>query len=137
MRSLARECVFKYIFSKLFNQQDEGLFAHLCNELNNEDKDFANLLLSNVEENQQKYLDKIEELSENFRLSRVVNTDKCALLIGMAELDNINSQILDQENILATATTDATKNTSLQVLLQSKTGYQIHKIIFCAIYLDF
>ena len=91
MRTLARECVFKYIFSKLFNQQDEGLFAHLCNELNSEDKDFANQLLTNVEQNQEAYLSKIEELSENFRLSRVLNTDKCALLIGMAELDNIKS----------------------------------------------
>ncbi len=91
MRTLARECVFKYIFSKLFNQQDEGLFAHLCNELNNEDKEFANLILSIVEKNKQVYLDKIEQLSENFRLSRVLNTDKCALLIGMAELDKIDS----------------------------------------------
>ena len=91
MRTVARECVFKFIFSKLFNQDNEGLFAHLCNELSDDDKDFANLLLTNVLNNQQIYLDKIEQLSENFRLNRILNTDKCALLIGMAELENISA----------------------------------------------
>lgn len=89
MRTIARECVFKYIFSKLFNQQDEGLFTHLCVELNEDDKLFANSLLDVVLENEVKYLDKIEYLSENFKLNRVLNTDKCALLIGMAELENL------------------------------------------------
>ena len=89
MRTIARECVFKYIFSKLFNQQDEGLFAHLCVELNEDDKLFANSLLDVVLKNEVKYLDKIEYLSENFKLNRVLNTDKCALLIGMAELENL------------------------------------------------
>ncbi len=41
MRSLAREAVFKYIYSRLFNQNDEGLFDVLCKELNQEDKSFA------------------------------------------------------------------------------------------------
>ena len=56
MRSLSREVVFKYIFSKLFNQNDEGLFDVLCKELNSDDKAFAKDLLNAVESNQEKYL---------------------------------------------------------------------------------
>jgi hypothetical protein len=45
MRSLARESVFKYLFSQLFNPNDEGLFTVLCKELNEDDKAFAKNLL--------------------------------------------------------------------------------------------
>ena len=54
MRSLSREIVFKYIFSKLFNQNDEGLFDVLCKELNDEDKSFAKDLLNAIETNEKK-----------------------------------------------------------------------------------
>ena len=55
MRSLARESVYKYIFSRLFNPGDEGLFDVLCKELNNDDKDFASKLLSAIDTNSEKY----------------------------------------------------------------------------------
>ena len=41
MRTYVRECVFKYLFARLFNPSDEGLFALLCKELNDDDKSFA------------------------------------------------------------------------------------------------
>ena len=88
MRSLARECVFKYLYSKLFNPSDEGLFDVLTKELSSDDKSFALDLLNYVNLNQEKYLSCIEELSIGFKLSRIFNVDKCALLIGLAELDN-------------------------------------------------
>ncbi len=88
MRSLAREVVFKVIFSRLFNPSDEGLFVALSRELNDKDKDFAKSLLDSVEKNMDKYLSEIEKLSIGYALSRVINTDKCALLIGMAELND-------------------------------------------------
>lgn len=87
MRSLARECVFKYIFSKLFNPSDEGLFDVLTKDLNDSDKEFATSLLNTININETKYLDKISELSVGYKLSRIHNADKCALLIGIAELD--------------------------------------------------
>ena len=87
MRSLARECVFKFIFSQLFNPSDEGLFDVLCKELNAEDKNFACELLSAVKDNEEKYLNKIENLSVGYNINRLHRADKCALLIGMAELD--------------------------------------------------
>ena len=87
MRSLARESVYKYIFSRLFNPGDEGLFDVLCKELNNDDKDFASKLLSAIDTNSEKYLNAIESLANGYKINRVFNTDKCALMLGMAELD--------------------------------------------------
>ena len=88
MRTYARECVFKYLFAQLFNPSDEGLFALLCKELNVEDKKFASDLLTVIENNYDKYIEKIEELSIGFKLDRLHRADKCAIVLGMAELDN-------------------------------------------------
>ena len=88
MRSEVRECVFKYIFARLFNPSDEGLFAVLCKDLDNDDKTFATELLTAINKNEDIYTNKIEQLSISFKLNRVYRADKCTLLIGMAELDN-------------------------------------------------
>lgn len=91
MRRQSREAVFQYIFSKLFNQANEGLFEALIMKLNEDDKDFAKKLLTAVENDMKKNLEKIENLSFGFKLDRLLNTDKCALLIGIAELDNFKN----------------------------------------------
>lgn len=88
MRSLARESVFKYIFSRLFNQGDEGLFDVLCNKLNQSDKDFASQLLMLIDNSYDEYISKIENLAVGYKINRIHATDRCALLIGFAELDN-------------------------------------------------
>lgn len=111
MRSLAREAVFKFLFSQLFNQDDEGLFTVLCKELSEQDKLFAQELLSAVEENKQKYLEQIERLAIGYKLNRVLNADKCALLLGMAELDNFKNTpvavVIDETvNIVAKFSTE-------------------------------
>ena len=54
MRTYARECVFKYIFARLFNPSDEGLFAVLCKNLDEEDKVFAQNLLDAIDNNMDK-----------------------------------------------------------------------------------
>ena len=88
MRTYARECVFKYLFARLFNPSDEGLFALLCKELNDDDKSFAQDLLKAVDNGHDKYVEKIEELSIGFKLERLHRADRCAIILGMAELDN-------------------------------------------------
>lgn len=88
MRSQARENVLKYIFSKLFNPDDEGLFAVLCKDLNEEDRKFATDLLNFIERAEQDYVDKIEQMSVGYKLERLRKVDKCILMLGMAELDN-------------------------------------------------
>ena len=51
MRSLARETVYKYLFSQLFNPGDEELFSVLCknDKLNNEEIAFATSLLNEIQ----------------------------------------------------------------------------------------
>ncbi len=88
MRSVAREIVFEYLFSRLFNQKDEGLFAVLSKNLNTEDKVFAENLLNFVLNSEEKYAEEITNLSKNFKYDRIFAADKCAINIGMAELDN-------------------------------------------------
>lgn len=88
MRSLARESVFKYLFSRLFNPSDEGLFDVLIKDLNDSDKNFAKTLLKHVLENEERYLGVIEELAFGYSLDRIHKTDKCILLLGFAELEN-------------------------------------------------
>lgn len=87
MRSLAREIVFKYIFSTLFVNDDNGLYDVLSLELNSNDKIFANKILNTIIENKDNYLNELEKLSIGYNLDRLYNTDKCALLVGMAELN--------------------------------------------------
>lgn len=90
MRSLARECVFKFLFSQLFNPSDEELFTVLINNenLTANDKNFAKELKNYIDSEKDKYLELIDEMSVGYKLNRVFNADKCALLIGMAELEN-------------------------------------------------
>ncbi len=87
MRSLARENVFKYLFSRLFNPDDEGLFDVLIKELNADDKQFATELLQAVLNDEEKYLGDIERLAIGYKINRLHSADKCALMLGMAELD--------------------------------------------------
>lgn len=91
MRSLARENVFKFIYSRLFNQKDEGLFDVLNKELNDEDKTFAKDLLKAIDANYNIYLSEIENLAIGFKLNRILNVDKCALLVGIAEYNTFKS----------------------------------------------
>lgn len=86
MRSLAREAVYKYIYSKLFNQ-DEGLLAVLLKELNDVDKEFAIAIYEGVVEKESFYLSTLEKLAERYNLNRILLSDRCAILVAMAELD--------------------------------------------------
>ena len=90
MRSLAREIVFKELFAKLFNPDDEEFFAILLNneKLTDSDKVFASELLNCIFQDKEKYLSDIERLSVGYKLNRIYNADRCAMLIGMAELVN-------------------------------------------------
>ena len=87
MRTQAREAVFKYLFSTLFVENDEELFAVLSQELNEKDKAFANELLKLISTNKEKLLSLIEDLAVGYKLNRLYNADKCALMIGMTELE--------------------------------------------------
>lgn len=87
MRTLAREIVFKYVFSTFFINNDKELFGVLASELNANDKEFATKLLESIEANKEEYLAEIENLANGYKINRLYGTDKCALLVGMAELN--------------------------------------------------
>ncbi|MCQ2387453.1 MAG: transcription antitermination protein NusB [Clostridia bacterium] len=87
MRSLAREIVFKSIFSRLFNPSDEGLFEVLSSKLNDEDKKFAKSIYDDIVKNENEYFTKINDLVKNFKFDRIFNADKCAILIGISEMN--------------------------------------------------
>ena len=86
MRTLAREIVFKYVYSRLFNPNDEGLFDVLAKELNDDDKTFALTIKNQIISNEQIYFEKISDLSIGFKLNRIYSTDKCAMQIAICEM---------------------------------------------------
>lgn len=88
MRRDAREVVFKVLFSEMFSDETPELFDELIKEADLKDGEvsFARELLSSVRENKQKIDAIIDELANNYNLSRVYPTDKCALYIGFTEL---------------------------------------------------
>lgn len=89
MRSTAREVVFKYLFSRLFNPDDEGLFEVILKNsgISEDNATFARSLLSATNSKYEEYLNEIENLASNKRIDRIFATDKCAIIIGMAEYD--------------------------------------------------
>ena len=62
----------------------------MAKNLNGEDKKFAEDLLNAVENNRERYENTLDDLSKNFRIDRIFAADKCAVFIGMAELDAFN-----------------------------------------------
>ena len=89
MRSLARETVYKYLFSQLFNPGDEELFSVLCknDKLSEDGVAFATKLLTEIQNNYETILSEIEQFSIGYKIDRIFSTDKCALIIGIAELN--------------------------------------------------
>ncbi len=115
MRSQAREAVFKFIYSQLFNPDDEGLFAVLLKDLNKEDTLFANDLLSAINDKKDELLETISKLAVGYKLDRLYLADKCALLIGIAELNNfpqtpIPVVVNEAVNLAAKYSTDNSTN---------------------------
>ena len=85
MRTLVREAVFKYNYSKLFNLDDEGLFSVLIKDFNDDDKNFALKLNQAYCDNHEKLLSELDLIVERYKLNRILASDKCIILLGMAE----------------------------------------------------
>ncbi len=85
MRTLAREAVFKYNYSKLFNSDDEGLFEVLIKDFNDDDKKFASALNDAVNKNKDNLLIELDAIVHRYKIDRILSSDKCIILLGMAE----------------------------------------------------
>lgn len=89
MRSLARECAFKIIFSEQFNgKAEESLCKAIFKQqnLSNEDIKFANKLISLVEGHNSELIENIEKFTIGYSKDRIYAVDKSILLLAMAEI---------------------------------------------------
>lgn len=89
MRKDSRDAVYKILFSKIFNDVDDVEFKNYIygeDKLSAQDTDFANELLEKITENEQQILSDIQLYSKDYKLDRIYNADKCALIIGFCEL---------------------------------------------------
>lgn len=89
MRKDSRDAVYKILFSKIFNDADDVEFKKYIykeNNLSAKDAEFADELLEKINENKQQILDDIQLYSNDYKLDRIYNADKCALMIGFCEL---------------------------------------------------
>lgn len=113
MRSLVREAVFKYTYSRLFNSDNEELFDVLIKDLSEDDKDFAHKLNNRIISNYEVYLNRIQSLSTTFKLNRLYKSDLCAILIGIAEFDvykNVTPKIVIIDEAVGLAAKFSTDN---------------------------
>lgn len=105
-RTIAREVVYKYIFSRFFNGEDPTLYRGLIEEakLEGETKQFADSLLKCILTHYDEVLSEIENIVEGYKLERIYPTDKCSLLMGITELkyfDTPKAVVIDQVVSLA------------------------------------
>lgn len=103
MRTIARETVFKILFSRQFSESDgTELKNALCRteKLNAEDIAYADKILSIIEEHKDEFSQIIDKHSHAFPEKRIYPADKSILLIGLAELlycDDIPSKVTFNE----------------------------------------
>ena len=89
MRRDSREAVYKILFAELFSGETDEEFDKLIfseQNLNAEDIEFANSLLSKIRENKQEINDVISNFSKGYKFERLYSTDKCALIIAVCEI---------------------------------------------------
>ena len=89
MRSDAREAAFKIVFAEMFTGRSEEKFRqslYKSMELNEEDKQFAEDLVSSVRAHKEELTKILEEKVQNFAAERIFSTDKAALYIALAEI---------------------------------------------------
>ena len=88
MRKDAREAVYKILYAKLFNENDENFKSEIFIEskLSDKDAEFADELLAVISEHDAEIAENIERLANGYSYGRIYSTVKCALLIAFAEM---------------------------------------------------
>lgn len=92
MRTNARECAYKIIFSNLFHPADEVLKKSVYKSfnLNKEDKEYADKLVDTVMLNLDELYEIIDKYAIGFNHERIFPADKSALLLAIAEIKYFN-----------------------------------------------
>ncbi len=88
MRRDSREAVYKILYADLFYENDEDFEKETMDggNLSEDDRSFANALLSTVKEHKSEIEEIIEKHARGYSFERIFSTDKCALYVAVAEL---------------------------------------------------
>lgn len=89
MRKLAREAAFKIVYANLFHDGNGKSFraaVYKQEKLDEEDRAFAEKLVSTVEEEKEELLALISANVERFAEYRVYVVDKAIMLVALAEI---------------------------------------------------
>lgn len=89
MRRDSREAVYKILYAELFNPEQDAQFEQFIFDeqgLSEEDRSFANLLLSKIRENKDEINEIITSYAKGYEYSRIYSTDKCALTLAVCEI---------------------------------------------------
>lgn len=89
MRKLAREAAFKIVYANLFHDGNGKTFraaVYKQEKLDDEDRAFAEKLVSTVEERKEELLALIGANVERFAEYRVYAVDKAIMLVALAEI---------------------------------------------------
>lgn len=98
MRTIARETVFKILFSTQFSEQNDELKQALykSDKLDKQDIEYCENILASIQEHKDELLSFLNTASHSFPESHIFPADKSILLIAMAELkyfDDIPSKV--------------------------------------------
>ena len=87
MRKDAREVALRVLYSKDYfgdNDYNDEIFSF--NNLNEQDKEFCQLLIDTANNNKENLMQELSEISQNYSLDRMFEVDKHVLLLAMAEM---------------------------------------------------
>ena len=103
MRTIARETIFKILFSRQFSDGDGTELKNAlyrAEKLNAEDIAYADNVLSIIEQHKDEFAEIIDRHSHAFPEKRIYPADRSILLIGLAELlycDDIPAKVTYNE----------------------------------------
>lgn len=89
MRRDAREAAYKILYAENFNDETDDAFKRETfseQKLSEADVKFAEALLKTVTDHKSEINDAISEFAKGYKIERLYSTDKCALMLAVAEI---------------------------------------------------
>lgn len=129
MRTIARETIFKVIYSSQFSEGIDGdlkTTLYKSNELTADDIDYCERVLKVIEEHSEKLLSVLDEYSISFPEKRIFPSDRSILLVGLAEMlyfDDIPDKVTMNETAnIASKYSSAKSATFITGILSAVSG---------------
>lgn len=89
MRRDAREAAYKILYAENFNDETDDAFKRETfseQKLSEADVKFAEALLKTITDHKSEINDVISEFAKGYKIERLYSTDKCALMLAVAEI---------------------------------------------------